>query len=196
MIRLVSTRESTHGNYKTYASALRSKLETWGIELASHPKAGWFLFVYAILATALETVPVTFLLSVYVAAGRKPVWRLVGVSSFGSALGALFLASAFHLWGFKLLFSYYPDLIATPAWTSIELWISKFGMFAIAGIAAVPLPLTPAIALCGLMRMPLATLFASVLIGKIVKYSVTASLTLQAKRQFRYRDPIGKRGVR
>ncbi|OQW47479.1 MAG: hypothetical protein A4S09_15270 [Proteobacteria bacterium SG_bin7] len=157
-------------------------IERW----ANHPRAGWFLFAYAVAATIVETVPVTFILSVFAMKGRQSKWRVVALSSVGSALGALLLAGAFHLWGFMLLSSYYPDLVTAPSWTFIESWVAKYGMFAIAGIAAVPLPLTPALALCGLMRMPLVILFASVLIGKFLKYSLTVGFAFQASKQFRH----------
>lgn len=193
MIRQFPHKRPTDEDYEPRLSPLKSTLGMWTIGLVNHPLAGWFLFSYSLAATIIETVPVTFVLSAFVVSGRKSKWRLVALSSVGSALGALLLASAFHLWGFKLLSNYYPDLVTTPAWTYIETWIAKYGMFAIAAVAAVPLPLTPAIALCGLMRMPLITLFTSVLIGKAVKYSVTTGFAFQLSKGFRHYDRIGKR---
>lgn len=162
------------------ALGLRSRLTQWIEKYGSHPLSGPILFSYAFAATVIETIPVTFVLWLMVAMNRPRWKRFVFLSVLGSSLGSLVLAWVFHRWGYGLVVEYYPGLVKSSEWVSMESWISRFGMVAIAAVAAVPLPLTPAIALCGLMRMPLTLLFASVFVGKAVKYSFTAIVAYYA----------------
>lgn len=168
------------------APGIRSKLAFLSRKYVSHPLCGAVLFIYAFVATVIETVPVTFVLSLLIAL-KKSRWKeFLILSVLGSSFGALLLAWLSHLWGYSLIASYYPGLVSSESWKAIEIWVARYGMWGVAGIAAVPLPLTPAIALCGLMRMPLFSLFVAVLIGKTIKYSVTAIIAHKAATQVKW----------
>lgn len=172
-----------HARESVPAPGVRSRLALLSQKYASHPLCGLVLFFYALAATVIETVPVTFVLSLLIAL-KKSRWKaFLILSVLGSSFGALLLAWLFHSWGYSFVASYYPGLVGSESWKAIEVWIARYGMWGIVGVAAVPLPLTPAIALCGLMRMPLFSLFLAVLIGKTVKYSVTALIANKAATQ-------------
>ena len=168
-----SLREDANSSRPT----VRTKLAEWALKYGSHPRSGPLLCLYALVATVIETIPVTFILSLLIAVNRKRWKHLVFYSVLGSAIGSVVLAWMFHRWGYAFIAEYYPGLVNSAEWKAIESWIAQYGMVAIAGFAAIPFPLTPAIALCGLMRMPLTSLFLAVLAGKAIKYSVTALTT-------------------
>jgi len=57
-------------------------------------------------------------------------------------------------------------------------WVGEYGVIALFFVAALPLPQTPALLFCALTRQPLLEVLAAVLLGKLLKYGLTAWLSL------------------
>ncbi|VWC92362.1 hypothetical protein BCO18430_03336 [Burkholderia contaminans] len=65
-----------------------------------------------------------------------------------------------------------PELMSSSHWLHLTEWMSRAGWFALVGIVASPISQTPALALAGMLGMPMWEVFVSVALGKSIKYSV------------------------
>ncbi len=138
--------------------------------------------LYGFVGTIVEIIPVTWVLSIFVALNPKHWKRFVAASVFGASVGAILMTWVFHRWGLVWIVEYYPNLINSSGWQSAEVWVAQYGVFVLTVVAASPLALTPALAACGLMKMPLGFAGLAVLVGKLVKYSFVASIARKTKR--------------
>jgi membrane protein YqaA with SNARE-associated domain len=99
-------------------------------------------------------------------------WReIVFLSSLGSATGGVVLYLTFHHLGWNQITAAYPDLMQSKAWADATRWVSAYGTWALFGIAATPLPQTPALVFTAVLRLPVLEVFAALLFGKLLKYS-------------------------
>jgi len=74
------------------------------------------------------------------------------------------------------MLEHYPDLPTTQAWNDASRWLSDYGLLALFGLMAFPLPVpkTPALALASLYPMPPSAVFLVIWLGKMGKYTVYA----------------------
>lgn len=130
----------------------------------------------AVAATLSMSVPfATLLVAVVLMAWRR--WNMIAVgASVGAALGATLLCLVFHHLGWARLFTSYPDVVRSSAWSDATRWLSAYGVVALLVIAATPLPLTPALMLAGISRLPIAEVLLALWFGKLAKYLVYAWL--------------------
>ena len=66
--------------------------------------------------------------------------------------------------------------IRSSAWSDATLWLTNYGVAALLLIAALPLPLTPALMIVGISRLPVGDVLVALWLGKLVKYTVYAWL--------------------
>ena len=155
-------------------------LKAGAARYASHPLAIPVMALYGFIGTIVEIVPVTWVLSAFVALNPKRWKRFLAAGVLGASVGAVLLTWIFHRWGLAWIVAHYPSLVNSSGWQSAEVWIAQYGIFVLVVIAASPLALTPALAACGLMKMPLASAGLAVLFGKLAKYSIVASIARKA----------------
>lgn len=144
----------------------------WLKRSSQHPWFPVLLGSLAYLGTLFESIPITILLSVSIAMNFRRWKSLYLTSVFGSALGALTLAFFIHHWGLPWISSHYPNVLNSSGWVSAERWVQSYGVFALPLVAALPIAQTPILIVCGLMKMPIALVFVSFFVGKLVKYGV------------------------
>jgi membrane protein YqaA with SNARE-associated domain len=102
---------------------------------------------------------------------RNDRWKqIVLISSLGSATGGLILYSVFYYLGWSQIVAAYPDLIHSTVWSDATQWVSAYGAVALLGIAAMPLPQTPALIFTVLVPLPAWQVFLALLLGKLLKY--------------------------
>lgn len=107
-------------------------------------------------------------------------WReIVVLSSLGSATGGVILYLAVHHLGWNQIAALYPDLMQSKAWADATRWISAYGSWALLGIAATPLPQTPALVFTAVLRLPVLEVFAALFLGKLLKYSAYGFLAVK-----------------
>ena len=92
----------------------------------------------------------------------------------GAALGAAVLYLVFHHLGWAKLFDAYPDVVRSGAWSEATRWLTSYGVASLLLIAALPLPLTPALMFAAISRLPVAEVLLALWIGKLAKYLVYA----------------------
>jgi uncharacterized membrane protein YdjX (TVP38/TMEM64 family) len=97
---------------------------------------------------------------------------IAAIAAMGSAIASLGLYIAFHHFGWNPLLARYPDLAGSQAWLQATDWLSKYGLLAILGLMALPLPFPKLrmLAVAGIYRQPIADVFLAILVGKIIKY--------------------------
>jgi membrane protein YqaA with SNARE-associated domain len=138
----------------------------------------------AFAATASMSVPVTTILIIAVLLDARR-WRWSWLAaSLGSAVGAAFLVVGFYQLGWAQIYTLFPDFAAAESWQRITRWVQDYGVVALAWIAALPLPQTPALVLCGVSKLPISGVFLAVLLGKLVKYAVVAWLAAHFPKKF------------
>jgi len=147
--------------------------------LARRADSGAFpLVVMAAAAAAAATlsmsVPFASLLvaSVLLAPSR---WRLIAAgASVGAAVGAAILYLVFHHLGWNQFIERYPDMVRSVAWRDATDWLGRYGVISLLVIAALPLPLTPALVFAAISRLPVLEVITALWIGKLAKYLVYA----------------------
>lgn len=79
--------------------------------------------------------------------------------------------------GWSILLEGYPEL----AWLQATDWLSRYGLLALFGVMAVPLPIPkmPVLAVAGIYRLPIPDVFVAIVAGKIIKYFAYAYITLR-----------------
>ncbi|HHX4058149.1 TPA: hypothetical protein ACU967_005938 [Burkholderia contaminans] len=75
-----------------------------------------------------------------------------------------------------------PELMSSKHWLHLQEWVSQAGLWALAAITASPLTQPPALALAGMLGMPMWQVFLAVALGKSVKYCVIEYATHRAFR--------------
>ena len=144
---------------------------------ADHPAFPLFVAVVALAATLSMSVPFASLLVVAVLMAPRRWMPIAMWSSVGAALGGGLLYLAFHHIGWARLVESYPDVVRSRAWVDATGWLTTFGVISLLLIAAMPLPLTPALMFAAVSRLPMAEVLLALWLGKLVKYMVYAWLT-------------------
>lgn len=129
------------------------------------------------MATTLSmTIPFgTLIVAAVLLAPRR--WRGIAMaSSIGAAIGALVLYLVFHHLGWNRFFAAYPDLVRSSAWRDATSWLGGWGVPSLMVIAALPVPLTPALMFAAVSRLPVAEVILALWAGKLVKYTLYAWL--------------------
>lgn len=130
----------------------------------------------AVAATLSMSVPfASLLVAAVLMAPRR--WVAIALwSSLGAALGGSILYLAFHHLGWSRLFAAYPDVVRSVAWQDATRWLSTYGVASLLVMAALPLPLTPALMFAAISRLPVAEVVLALWVGKLAKYLVYAGL--------------------
>jgi membrane protein YqaA with SNARE-associated domain len=132
--------------------------------------------IIAFFITVSMTIPFALILIGAVLL-RHARWKeIVLISSLGSATGGLILYSIFYYLGWSQITAAFPDLMRSKAWSDATQWVSAYGTWALFGIAAMPLPQTPALIFTALLPLPASEVFFALFLGKLLKYGVYAWL--------------------
>jgi hypothetical protein len=155
-------------------SAIESRLVCTLTRCADHWAFPAFMAGIAFAATVSMAVPFGSLLAVSVLlAPRK--WLAIALwSSLGAAMGAALLYLAFHHLGWARFFEIYPEVVKSKAWSDATIWLTTYGVSILFLIAALPLPLTPALMFAAISRLPAMEVLTALWLGKWLKYSIYA----------------------
>ena len=143
---------------------------------ADEPAFPVFVAAVAFVTTLSMTVPFApFLALAVLIVPRR--WKTITIwSSLGAALGAGLLYLAFHHLGWAGLVSAYPDVMRSRAWLDATRWLSDYGIVTLLIAAATPLPLTPALMVASISRLPVMEVLLALWLGKLGKYAAYAWL--------------------
>lgn len=128
----------------------------------------------AIVGTVSTIYPITAVVVPAVLIQPKLRWRIVAVTAFGSAIGAMLLMVTFHHMGWAQLYDRFPELTTHPTWKRIMTWTSSYGALGLFLVAALPLPQTPALIFFAIVRHDYLSVFVTIFGGKALKYGLFA----------------------
>lgn len=146
------------------------------IPVRAYPLAIGFI---ALILTVSMTIPFASILIGAVLLRRDRWKEIVVFSSLGSATGGVILYLSFHYLGWIQIAAAYPDLTQSKAWSDATRWVAAYGIWALLGIAATPLPQTPALIFTAMSRLPISEVFLALFLGKLLKYGVYAWLAAE-----------------
>jgi membrane protein YqaA with SNARE-associated domain len=114
---------------------------------------------------------------------RPKKWFLVGFSmTMGSLLGGLLMALLTKHYGEPFIDWMSPGLLETQAWHTSEMWVDRWGVWALFGVAVSPLAQQPSIMLAALADMPLTWIGVALGGGRLVKFLGYAWVASHAPR--------------
>jgi membrane protein YqaA with SNARE-associated domain len=176
---------------------LRSRLLRTLQRAADTPRMPWVAGLLACALTVSMTLPVTWAMVPAVLLAPRQ-WRgIVICSAAGSALGATVLVSAFHHLGWAQVYALFPDIARSARWQEVMQWARDYGVLALSGIAALPLPQTPALVFAAITRQPELEIALAVLVGKLIKYGVIGAAVVRFPHWFHQvataLPPLGRR---
>lgn len=149
-----------------------SRLQRALARLAGHPLLPLAMAGIAFALTLSMSLPVTAgLVPAVLLAPRRWPWISVA-GAFGSAVGAALLLLLFHHLGWVQIHAAFPQMEAAPDWQRVIRWTARYGVIALAFVAATPLPQTPALILCAVSDQAFLEVVLAVFAGKLVKYGV------------------------
>ncbi len=165
-------------------SRVEPVIRRWLARFSGSPNYALFTGLLALSSTLSMSVPGTFVLVLAVLA--KPArWRSLWLwACVGSAAGGVMLVLFFHHLAWGQVYALFPKFETSRSWMRVEDWVEDYGLYALAWVAALPLPQTPALVLCGIGRLPVWGVFAAMLAGKLAKYGVVAWMASRFPERF------------
>ena len=155
-------------------------IRRWVGRLFPYADRWWFPPLTAALSAAATfslTVPVGPMLMALVALNPRR-WRAIVVwSVLGSALAGTLFTHLLGHFGSASINERLPQLAASKHWHYLVSWVSSYGFVTLAAIAASPFAQTPALILAALLGLPWPEVFAALLLGKGLKYSLIGAVT-------------------
>ncbi len=169
-----------HGFFPWQAKLTRffDRLQTYSNKSWYHP----LLFTLTAVDHFIGAVPVdTMLVSCTLLTPR--IWALYWIEyTIGSTLGAAIMAALTLEYGQPWAHAHFADWMQGKVWIQLSEVIANHGVLGMFVISLLPVPLAPAIILCGLAKLPLIQITLSILIGRTIKYGLIAWVTSHAPR--------------
>lgn len=156
---------------------LESKLQVW---MARANRGNHLLGLSALLSfggTISAAYPVTAVIVTAVLMAPRRWLMLSAACSFGSALAGAVVVGVSHLLGYNEIHHLFPNLISPQTWEEASRWIGDYGVWAIFGVGASPLPQMPLLIFFGIVDDRVFEAFLALFAGKLIKYTVVAWVT-------------------
>lgn len=163
-------------------------LRHWKAVLLRARLSAWYPAVVALLAVISAGTGMYPYSPVLVAAVVFAPWRwrvIYFAAAIGAASGAGLLAVTLQNLGDQTIASAFAHLDRSAQWATAQRWIEAYGSYALALIAALPVPEMPALLTLILAKTPAWAIWLAVLAGKLVKYGIyilAVQLLLRAVR--------------
>lgn len=144
-----------------------------GALLSRFAHAWWYAPLVALLSAAdafIFIVPNEVLLAPAVLAYPKHWLRTAFFITLGSAAGAALFAGFTTRYGIEFVNGIFPHLTHESGWEHASRVIYAHGMIGLALISLSPFPQHAAVAIAGLVGLSPVLVFASVFMGRMVKY--------------------------
>jgi membrane protein YqaA with SNARE-associated domain len=156
---------------------LESQLQVW-MEKAN--KGNHLLGLSALLSfggTLTAAYPVTAVIVSAVMMAPRRWLTLSAACSLGSAAAGAVVVGVAHLLGYNEIHHLFPNLISPETWADASRWIGEYGVWAIFGVGASPLPQMPLLIFFGIVDERILEAFIALFAGKLIKYTLVAWVT-------------------
>lgn len=128
------------------------------------------------LLCAVGFVPFVPVLLVAVLLSSRQWWSIALFTSLGSAAGGLIVLMIFHHLGWIQVMNAHPEWFEGEVWLWMIAWLSDYGLWALAMIAATPFPQSPALLFLAMTEQSWWFIWLALAGGKLIKYGGTAFL--------------------
>lgn len=166
--------------------ALEARLQVW-LERAN--RGHHLLGLAALLSfggTLTAAYPVTAVIVTAVLLAPRRWWLLSLGCATGSALAGAVVIGVAHMLGYNEIHTLFPNLISEQTWNEASGWISDYGVWAIFGVGASPLPQMPLLIFFGIVDDRVLEAFLALLGGKALKYGLVAWVTQHFPERLRF----------
>lgn len=156
---------------------LEAKLQVW-MERAN--RGNHLLGLSALLSfggTISAAYPVTAVIVTAVMMAPRRWLTLSAACSLGSALAGAVVVGVSHMLGYNEIHHLFPNLISAETWAEASHWIGDYGVWAIFGVGASPLPQMPLLIFIGIVDDRIFEAFVALFAGKLIKYTIVAWVT-------------------
>lgn len=167
-------------------AALELKLQGW-MERANQ---GHHLLGLATLLSFGGTISAAYPVTIVVVtavmlAPRRWLSLCLGCAT-GSALAGAVIVGVAHWLGYNEIHTLFPNLISAETWNEASGWIGEYGVWAIFGVGASPLPQMPLLIFYGIVDDRIIEAFIALLAGKILKYGAVVWVTQHFPERFAF----------
>ena len=156
---------------------LEAKLQVW-MERAN--RGNHLLGLSALLSfggTISAAYPVTAVIVTAVMMAPRRWLTLSAACSLGSALAGAVVMGVSHMLGYNEIHHLFPNLISAETWAEASHGIGDYGVWAIFGVGASPLPQMPLLIFFGIVDDRIFEAFVALFAGKLIKYTIVAWVT-------------------
>ncbi len=142
---------------------------------SDRPSFPFWVSLLAALDTFVFIIPTDGLvITAFLAQRQKTLWILI-LAAMGSTLGSTLFGLLTVWFGPQMIDWILSDSIQNSTiWTLSQEWFKSYGVWAVAGVSALPVTHHPILALVCLAKVPLLDLTAAMLAGRILKFTVYA----------------------
>lgn len=151
---------------------------------ASRHYASWVALA-SLGLTLLPSLPFGAVLVTAVLLDNRRWVRIWLLSSLAAAIGSLILFVFFHNLGWDQVVARFPDFAQSGVYSTVSAWVTRWGVWALFVVTVIPLPQTPALAVCAIAAQPLPLAFLALLAGKGLRYGVYAWLAAKSPEKAR-----------
>ena len=172
---------------------LEAKLQVW-MERAN--RGNHLLGLSALLSfggTISAAYPVTAVIVTAVMMAPRRWLTLSAACSLGSALAGAVVVGVSHMLGYNEIHHLFPHLISAETWAEASRWIGDYGVWAIFGVGASPLPQMPLLIFFGIVDDRIFESFVALFAGKLIKYTIIAWVTQHFPEKLRFFKRINGR---
>ena len=156
---------------------LEAKLQVW-MERAN--RGNHLLGLSMLLSfggTISAAYPVTAVIVTAVMMAPRRWLTLSTACSLGSALAGAIVVGVSHVLGYNEIHQLFPHLISAETRAEASHWIGDYGVWAIFGVGASPLPQMPLLIFFGIVDDRIFEAFVALFAGKLIKYTIVAWVT-------------------
>lgn len=166
--------------------ALEQKLQSW-LERANrgHHLLG-LASVLSFCGTLTAAYPVTIIVVTSVMLVRRHWLRLSLGCATGSAVAGAVIVGISHWLGYNQIHIWFPEMISVETWNEASQWVGDYGVWAIFGVGASPLPQMPLLIFFGIADDRIFEAFLALLVGKTLKYGAVAWVTQHFPERFAF----------
>ena len=163
--------------------SLETQLMRAMVRLERYTDRPWYIPLLGFLAASdffILVIP-TDALVVSAAAIRPKRWIWIGLGvALGSALGASLFAVAIFQWGDPIIRFFSPGALESESWQSTAKFLSEWGFWALAALAAGPFPLHPAVFVASTAHVAPTEQFLAYFLGRGAKYVIFSWIATHA----------------
>mmetsp|Transcript_59621 Transcript_59621/g.141870 ORF Transcript_59621/g.141870 Transcript_59621/m.141870 type:complete len:187 (+) Transcript_59621:124-684(+) len=160
-------------------------------KLRQYAGAPWFPVLVGILSgvnlfTLVLSTPLVVLYCSAVLANEKMWLRTAVCNAVGTVAGVVVLCSLVDVHGTGFIRETFPTTFESRWWAWTEHMMQTYGAVAAVPVAAMPIILHPLVFFAKLSGMSPAVLYTSILVGRILKYSIMAHMAMSAPQLLKY----------